>query len=457
MQKNQLYRRDGDLELRDVADTQYVGCMTPPSGNNKVDPRVMSLYSVFNMTFPSKDATEKIYTTMLNAHLTEFSDDVKGCVDLITQSTLSLYYSISEQLPRTPIKFHYIFNLRDLGRIYEGLYQAVQEKYMTKQSIVRLWRNECMRVFSDRLVNSTDQELVNLQLIPNLVQTNFQDVQEEVMKNPSLYGDYALTDPLEDSEDPRLYEDLGDFEVVRDKMDKMLEAYAYEVKAMNLVLFNDALDHLTRIHRIIRFPRGCALLVGFGGSGKQSLTRLATFVAGYDVFTIKLTRNYKEEDFREDLRNLYKEVVTKPRTFLFTDSHVASESFLELINNILTIGMVPALFADDEKEGVAQPLDDEIKRNKLPDTKEFKWPYFIDRCRENLHIVLAMSPAGDSLRVRCRNFPGLVSNTNIDWFFAWPADALADVATHFLSEVELDQELRQPITDHIVLIHQSVQ
>mmetsp|Transcript_27920 Transcript_27920/g.37830 ORF Transcript_27920/g.37830 Transcript_27920/m.37830 type:complete len:140 (+) Transcript_27920:841-1260(+) len=139
---------------------------------------------------------------------------------------------------------------------------------MTKQAIIRLWRNECMRVFSDRLVNQQDQDLVNLQLIPNLVQTNFQDVQEEVMKNPSLYGDYALTDPLEDSEDPRLYEDLGDFESVRDKMEKMLEAYNYEVKPMNLVLFNDALDHLTRIHRIIRFPRGCALLVGYGGSGK---------------------------------------------------------------------------------------------------------------------------------------------------------------------------------------------
>mmetsp|Transcript_12497 Transcript_12497/g.8721 ORF Transcript_12497/g.8721 Transcript_12497/m.8721 type:complete len:138 (+) Transcript_12497:5731-6144(+) len=68
-----------------------------------------------------------------------------------------------------------------------------------------------------------------------------------------------------------------------------------------------------------------------------------------------------------------------------------------------------------------------------------------------------MSPAGDTLRVRCRNFPGLVSNTNIDWFFPWPADALSDVATHFLNEIDLDAELRQPITDHIVLIHQSVQ
>lgn len=92
------------------------------------------------------------------------------------------------------------------------------------------------------------------------------------------------------------------------------------------------------------------------------MTRLATFTACYDLFTINLIRNYKEDDFREDLRTLYKEVLTRPKTFLFTDAHVVEEGFLELMNNILTIGMVPALFPEEEKDGLTSALDDEMRK-----------------------------------------------------------------------------------------------
>jgi dynein heavy chain len=81
----------------------------------------------------------------------------------------------------------------------------------------------------------------------------------------------------------------------------------------------------------------------------------------------------------------------------------------------------------------------------------------VKRCRERLHIVLAMTPAGEQLMLRCRNFPGLVSSTTIDWFFAWPIEALSDVASYFLDPVELPEDLRQPVTDHITRVHLSVQ
>ena len=73
-------------------------------------------------------------------------------------------------------------------------------------------------------------------------------------------------------------------------------------------------------------------------------------------------------------------------------------------------------------------IRDEAKRKGIPETKDELWNYFLDKVKENLHSCLCFSPAGNSLRIRCRNFPGLISATAVDWFFTWPKEALVSVA-----------------------------
>lgn len=275
-----------------------------------------------------------------------------------------------------------------------------------------------------------------------------------------MFGDFAsAVDRIsagDSFEDVRLYKDMGSYNGVRKIFSAVLELYNADNKPMTLVLFEQALEHLCRIHRIIRNPRGNALLVGVGGSGKQSLTRLAAFCAGYKLFQVTLSRGYGEEQFKEDLKELYKQLGQGEVVFLFTDAHVVEEGFLEFINNMLTTGMVPALYAQDEKDGLCNTVRAEVKHAGLPETPDNLWSYYVGKCRNNLHIVLAMSPSGSKLRLRCRNFPGLVSNAVIDWFFPWPADALQKVAEFFLAEEQLPEEHRAAVIQHLVFTHQNV-
>jgi len=61
------------------------------------------------------------------------------------------------------------------------------------------------------------------------------------------------------------------------------------------------MEHITRIGRIIDLPSGSALLVGVGGSGKQSLAKLTSFILGYDIFRIVVTSSYKLADLKTDI------------------------------------------------------------------------------------------------------------------------------------------------------------
>lgn len=102
---------------------------------------------------------------------------------------------------------------------------------------------------------------------------------------------------------------------------------------MNLVLFEDAMAHICRISRILESPRGNALLVGVGGSGKQSLSRLAAFISGLEVFQITLRKGYGIADLKVDLATLYLKAGLKsiPTMFLLTDAQVGETYFSLLI------------------------------------------------------------------------------------------------------------------------------
>lgn len=314
-------------------------------GRNEVDPRFISMFSTYYMPFPSDVAITHIYSSILKGHVSIFPQEFSIAVDPIVQMTLNIYKIIVDKLPPTPSKFHYIFNLKDLTRVFSGMLQLETPFFKEVRQFSRVWRNEFTRVICDRLINVEDQSLLH-ELIKIEVKHYFDTPLEEeveevvsvkakmtsesiaklsdfdyIMRDPLLFGDYRNT---LNEEDGRFYEDLLDYEAVYFLFQEILEEYNERKARMNLVLFEDCLEHLTRVHRTLRLNRGHVLLIGVGGSGKQSVTRLAAFAASCDIFEIQLSKGYNEISFKEDLKQLYNNIgVNNKRTvFMFTAAQV---------------------------------------------------------------------------------------------------------------------------------------
>lgn len=116
------------------------------------------------------------------------------------------------------------------------------------------------------------------------------------------------------------------------------------------MVFDDVLDHILRIDRVLKQPLGHLLLVGASGVGKTTLTRFVSWINNLTVFQIKAGRDYALTDFDNDLRDVMKRAGAKGEkiTFIFDESNVLGPSFLEKMNALLASGEIPGLFEGDE-------------------------------------------------------------------------------------------------------------
>uniref|UniRef100_H2Z3M7 Dynein axonemal heavy chain 7 n=1 Tax=Ciona savignyi TaxID=51511 RepID=H2Z3M7_CIOSA len=385
---------------------------------------------------------DKYLPAFVNFSAKTTANQTQGLIILFVHEVFRVFYdrlvdatdqSWLYNLTRTMVKDHFKEN-------YDNLFDHLAQPAMPVR-----WISNCSQFFS--LLN---KKLPPLGFEPH---TLYLQLCEDDMRS-MVFGDYMN---MEAEGEDRLYEEVKSIDEFTNVVQLSLEEYNQTHKAqMDLVVFRYLLEHLSRISRVLKSPGGNALLVGVGGSGRQSLTRLATAMAGMTLFQPEISKSYGIPEWKEDLKNLLRAAGAqgKKTVFLITDTQIKDESFLEDVDSLLNTAEVANLFAADEKQELIEAVRPVMAQNAGPNT-DFSplamFSFFVSRCRDNLHIIIAFSPIGDAFRNRLRQFPSLINCCTIDWFQPWPADALELVANKFLENLELSDHERKeivPICQH---------
>nr|XP_034492395.1 dynein heavy chain 3, axonemal [Marmota flaviventris] len=459
-----------DTTRLDIVDVLLVTAMGPPGGGrNDITGRFTRHLNIISISAFEDDILTKIFGSISDWHFGKgFDVAFLRHGKMMVQATRTIYRAAVENFLPTPSKSHYVFNLRDFSRVIQGVLLCPHTHLQDFEKFIRLWIHEVYRVFYDRLVDKEDRE-VFFNMVKETTSSCFKQTVEKVLIHLSptgkivddnirslFFGDFSKPES-----DQKIYDEITDLKHLTAVMEYYLEEFNNVSKApMSLVMFRFAIEHISRICRVLKQNKGHLILVGIGGSGRQSATKLSTFMNSYELYQIEITKSYTSNDWREDLKKIMLQVgvAVKSTVFLFADNQIKDESFVEDINMLLNTGDVPNIFPADEKADIVEKMQSAARTEgeKIEVTPLSMYNFFIERVKKNLHIVLAMSPIGDAFRNRLRMFPSLINCCTIDWFQSWPTDALELVANKFLEDVELEDDIRTEVVSMCKYFQESV-
>lgn len=232
------------LTLREVHNCQFAACMNPTAGSFTIDPRLQRHFASFAVNYPSDESLFNIYDTILSQHLcsdqNRFTSQHLKMGSYLVSMGLVLHARMSQMFLSTAVKFHYTFNLRDLASIYQGILFATKETCPEPEDLARLYVHEAYRVYSDKLVNDTDQENFR-KMFREVFKKGMEELDDvQIFKEPLIYCHFGdgLTDPK--------YMPIRSWSNLTDLLTDAQIGYNETVGFINLVMFEDAMSHVCR-------------------------------------------------------------------------------------------------------------------------------------------------------------------------------------------------------------------
>ena len=241
---------------------------------------------------------QNIISQLLSQRMGNFSNQIKSEFMNVAKATLFVLNECITNLLPIPSKMHYIFSLRNIIHVIRGILLTSESFTKTKDDFFKLWYHEIQREIEDRLSTEDDRKWFN-NILNKACQNHFGSA---IIDNSQRIMFNTFSDESE-----KYKEVTKTPEEILKACTSLLEAHNNDSsKPISITLFQEAVFHLSSIFRVFAMKRGHAMLVGVKSSGRKSLSRLALFISGFELFEISITRSYSFIDWREDMKTLLK-------------------------------------------------------------------------------------------------------------------------------------------------------
>ncbi|CAG0920502.1 unnamed protein product, partial [Notodromas monacha] len=488
---------DTNLDWVGLDGVHIVGSMAPGSalGRHHVSTRLTSIMRIAYLDYPEANEMADIYQNYLGGILAQVTDDNSpwrsaGRIESIAYAMIKLYEQLQANFS-VDDHGHYVFTPRDLTRWAMGLLRY-DVRSLAENGFLMAWCHEALRLFRDKMSGEKDRDKFDrifYDVLAGIQGTGevFADLNANFFVTPGASSEKqtAAGAPL-----PPLGKMLGKLGPIewQSVVEKAIVRYSRENEELDLEMFREPLDLMSRMDRILTKPKGSVLIAGRAGVGRKPAAGVIACMHNFSLYFPRLTAGYNFKTFSNDLKQAMTIAAIEGMqvAFFVEDAHMAAApECLEVLNGLLAAGEAPGLFAPDELEPVLAKIKPEassegfrggalayfsmsesssstfdfqfsfssLKVKPFPMHKlicKERWSVYehshenmriwsllvlfsdTEEVQRNLHFIFIMDFTDPMFKSRCESNPALYKQCSVIWSEGWSNKSLRLVPSMYL-------------------------
>ncbi|XP_076002176.1 cytoplasmic dynein 2 heavy chain 1 isoform X2 [Genypterus blacodes] len=437
---------DENLEWVSLENIQVVASMSTGGavGSHKLTSRFSSIVRICTIDYPDREQLQTIYSAYLQPVLQHSLGSQAAWAS--TGKTHQLAGSLVQLYEQVKAKFtvddhsHYLFTPCILTEWVLSLmrYDLTAAQSNVTDSVLEVVAYEARRLFRDRLVSSKDGHTFD-NILSSIIRGDWSSDALDNMTD-GFYVTWGASEgavmapgqslPPHGKQLGRL--DSADLKQV---IQKAVVLYSRDNKELDLLLFWEVCDFVSRVDRVLSRPGGSLLLAGRSGVGRHTAACLVSHMHGYTLYTPKISRGYTLKHFNNDLKMVMQLAGLEGQqvVLLLEDYQFVHPAFLEMVNSLLSSGEVPGLYTPEELEPLLSTLKDAASQDGFTGPL---YNYFSYRIQHNLHIILVMDCSNSNFTINCESNPAFYRKCSVQWMEGWSESSMKKIPELLLAKTE---------------------